>query len=132
MALLRGPPGRHVGELLTGLEEHRGRKREREAAEYLAETFSGLGPKQSRNLLQYLGLTRYEIPIDSRVVKWLNNNGFPVRLNAAGLTDTAYYEFVLDAVQALCKAARVYPCIFDAAVFSSFDKAKWTLSDLID
>lgn len=40
--------------------------------------FKGLGPKQSRNVLQGLGLTRYEIPIDCRVVKRLKRFGFPV------------------------------------------------------
>jgi hypothetical protein len=35
-------------------------------AGYIQETFEGFGPKQSRNLLQALGLTRYEIPIDIR------------------------------------------------------------------
>ena len=38
---------------------------ERQAADYFADHFAGFGPKQSRNLLQSLGLARYEVPIDS-------------------------------------------------------------------
>jgi len=48
-------------------------KIEREACILLQE-LKGIGPKQSRNLRQALGLLRYEIPIDSRIVKWLNLN----------------------------------------------------------
>ena len=33
----------------------------------MSERLAGFGPKQARNLLQGLGLTRYEIPIDSRI-----------------------------------------------------------------
>ena len=58
---------------------------ERKVARYIAKTFMGFGPKQSRNLLQMLGLTRYEIPIDSRLAKWLNEFGFPAELNASVL-----------------------------------------------
>ena len=93
--------------------------KEREVATYIHETFQGFGPKQSRNLLQMLGLTRYEIPIDSRVTAWLNEFDFPVKLNATVLGDRGYYEFVSDGVQELCRKADVHPCIFDAAVFAS-------------
>jgi hypothetical protein len=43
---------------------------EREAARFIDKSLKGFGPKQSRNLWQLLGLTRYEIPIDRRVRKW--------------------------------------------------------------
>lgn len=98
---------------------------EREAARYIQEHFSGFGPKQSRNLLQSLGLTRFEIPIDSRVTKWLNGFGFPVRLNAAVLSDAAYYEFVSDGIQALCENADIFPCVLDAAIFAAKDGNGW-------
>lgn len=58
-----------------------------EVARHIQEHFFGFGPKQSRNLLQSLGLTRYEIPIDSRLTDWLNEFGFPVRLTATALGD---------------------------------------------
>ncbi len=99
---------------------------ERDVAEYLDTRLKGLGPKQSRNLLQGLGLTRFEIPIDSRITKWLNRNGFPVHLGAAALGDRNYYHFVSEGVQRLCQAADVAPCVFDAAVFASFDKTSWS------
>jgi hypothetical protein len=99
---------------------------ESEVAEYLDDRFKGLGPKQSRNLLQGLGLTRYEIPIDSRITKWLNKFGFPFHLSASALTDRHYYRVVSDGIQHVCEAAGVMPCIFDAAVFASYDKAAWS------
>jgi hypothetical protein len=96
---------------------------ELEVAGYIQETFEGFGPKQSRNLLQALGLTRYEIPIDSRVTKWLNEFGFPVHLSAPALNDIHYYQFVSDGIQALCAQCHIYPCILDAAIFASYGNA---------
>jgi hypothetical protein len=95
---------------------------EREVASFVSANLSGFGPKQSRNMLQWLGLTQHEIPLDSRVLKWLNKSGFPIHLSAQGLADEAYYCLVLDGVQELCNYAKVLPCIFDAAVFASFER----------
>jgi hypothetical protein len=86
----------------------------------------GFGPKQSRNLLQMLGVTRYEIPLDSRSTRWLNEFGFPLQLSAQALADRGYYHLVLDGMQALCARARVYPCVLDAAIFASYDTRPWT------
>ena len=97
---------------------------ERDVARYLRERLSGFGPKQARNLLQALGLTRYEIPIDSRLTKWFSEFGFPMKLNSAPLSDPGYYEFVLDGIQALCEAAELIPCVVDAAIFSSYENDK--------
>ena len=102
------------------------RECERAVAGFLNDSLKGLGPKQSRNLLQALGLTCYEIPIDSRITKWLNNLPFPIRLGAAGLADRDYYGFVMDGICNLCDSSDVYPCIMDAAVFASFDEDGWT------
>ncbi len=99
---------------------------EKEVADYINRKFLGFGPKQSRNLLQALGLTRYEIPIDSRITKWLNEFKFPVRLNASALADRDYYEFVSQGIQMLCAKANVYPCILDATIFSMKDGDGWT------
>lgn len=80
--------GRAWSELRTNLatvEVGKGYKRERNVAEWLCTVFRGLRPQQIRNLLHVLGLSRYEIPIDSRVTNWLNDFGFPVRLNAKAL-----------------------------------------------
>ena len=104
---------------------------ERQVARYFQQLLHGFGPKQSRNLLQSLGLTRYEIPIDSRITKWLNEFGFPAKLNATALADAGYYEFVLDGFQALCAASEVFPCVLDAAIFASFDGDGWTEENTI-
>jgi hypothetical protein len=107
---------------------------EREVATYLSEGFAGegfhrVGSKQARNILQILGLSRFEIPLDSRITKWLNVNlGLPYDVSGSGLSNSEYYHFILDIVQDSCSTADVLPCIFDAAVFSSYD-ANWTQSD---
>jgi thermostable 8-oxoguanine DNA glycosylase len=94
---------------------------EREAAHELANNFKGVGPKQARNLLQSLGLTRYEIPLDSRVVRWLRDRlGWSISMES--LARTEYYEELLDRVQASCEAAGVLPTLFDAAVFYEMGK----------
>ena len=65
-------------------------------ADYIDDTFEGFGPKQSRNLLQELGLTRFEIPIDSRVTNWLNDElKFPIKVTSTALSDKHCYRLVL-------------------------------------
>jgi hypothetical protein len=81
----------------------------------------GVGPKQSRNLLLNLGLMRHELPLDSRVSKWMRENlseaGSRLVLSSTALLDEDYYSFVLDAVQRLCDDVGVLPSDFDAAAF---------------
>ena len=97
--------------------------RERKSSAFADEKLKGFDPKQSRNLWQWLGLTRYEIPLDSRVTDWFNGRKiFPFTISAQPLADRSYYAFVLDGVQALCKAVGVLPCVLDAAIFSSYDR----------
>ena len=107
--------------IIRQVEQEQTPQQERIAVRLMQEYFAGFGPKQSRNLLQELGLTKYEIPIDSRITKYLNSFGFPITLSASALSDENYYSFVLDGIQQLCKAANVEPCVLDAAIFSSFD-----------
>ena len=114
-----------VFQMLDRLREVQTQEVERIVARFIDERLCGFGPKQSRNLLQALGLTRYEIPIDSRVTKWLNDFGFPLKLSATALADLNYYEFILDAIQELCRQADIVPCVLDAAIFSSFDGEAW-------
>lgn len=93
---------------------------EREAAFAVQGVLRGLGPKQSRNFWQELGLFRYEIPIDSRILKWLNNTlGFYVPVS--GLSDEQFYRQVMDVIRELCKRADLVPCLLDAAIFASFE-----------
>jgi hypothetical protein len=102
---------------------------EREASHFLANHLDGIGPKQSRNLLQAIGVSKYEIPIDSRITKWLNKNLLKFHLSANMLSDASYYDMVSDGVQLLCKQAEIYPCMLDAAIFTSFDGG-WSEGDL--
>ncbi len=104
---------------------------ERQMADDINAWFEGFGPKQSRNFLQALGLTKYEIPIDSRITNWLNRFGFPVTLDSGALGNKGYYHFVSDGIQVLCEKAGVYPCILDAAIFSSFDNDEWTEKNVV-
>lgn len=99
---------------------------ERRAADFIDQHFKGFGPKQSRNLLQWLGLSRFETPIDSRITKWLNDFGYPVKLTANALGDANYYTFVSEGFQRLAEACGLMPCVLDAAIFASFDGDGWT------
>ena len=104
---------------LTGLKP---RETEAGVADYINDTFKGFGPKQSRNVLQELGLTRYEIPIDSRVTNWLNDElKFPFKLTSTALSDRDCYRLVLDAVCKLSEECNIFPCVLDAAIFSAQD-----------
>jgi hypothetical protein len=110
-----------VDQLLRSLLNADDATAERAAARWIAHQFRGFGPKQSRNLLQMLGLTRYEIPLDSRVAKRLNQFGFPIRISGGALAGEDVYEFMLNGVQELCRRCDIFPCVFDAAMFASFD-----------
>ena len=111
------------GDTLLGLDRlalFRTQRAERRMAEFVRMRFKGFGPKQSRNLLQQLGLTRYETPIDSRVAEWLNENDLPIDKDL--LSRIGYYNSASDSFQKLAKMCGIYPCILDAAIFVSFDQ----------
>jgi hypothetical protein len=120
-----------TSEVLEQVRSHPCPEAERDAARFVDEKFRGFGPKQSRNLLQGLGLSRYEVPIDSRITKWLNGFGFPIRLTASALADRNYFEFVSDGFQRLAEASGIAPCVLDAAIFSSFDGGGWTEENVV-
>jgi thermostable 8-oxoguanine DNA glycosylase len=107
------------------------KENERKLADYLKLHLKGFGPKQSRNFLQSLGVTKYEIPIDSRIIKWLNKFGFPINLSSTLLSDNDYYHFVSDGIQELCEKAEIYPCVLDAVIFSSYDGDEWTAENMM-
>ena len=119
----------NVHQLYDGLRAQRQREPreddkgfERHAARCADQWFAGIGPKQSRNLLQWLGLTRYEIPLDSRVCEWVNSKlSFQVTIEKLG--DLKYYEQALDKIQALCAEVEVLPCIFDACAFNDENRS---------
>lgn len=110
-----------VNGIVEDMTKHQTRETERKSSKIIINNLKGFGPKQSRNLLQSLGLTKYEIPVDSRITKWLTAFGFPVELSATALADKNYYNFVLDGFQRICEASGIFPCVMDAAIFSSFD-----------
>jgi len=131
LPLLQGNRWLEVQERLEAVRHSQNIEAERRAANFIDERFRGFGPKQSRNLLQTLGLSRYEIPLDSRLTKWFRQFGFPIGLSANLLADREYYEFVLDAVQELCRRAEIFPCVLDAAIFTSFDGDGWTEKNVV-
>ena len=114
-------------------DEKKRKRTERAVANYIEDTFSaprsrgrgrGFGPKQSRNLLQLLGLTRYETPIDIRVMNWLNQYLPPdAQLTSGMLSRRKRYESILDDIQELCRKAKEYPRVFDAAFFLDADRS---------
>lgn len=104
---------------------------ERQAANYMAGNYQGFGPKQSRNFWQSLGLTRYEFVLDSRVLRWLRDQEFPIPLSSMGLGEEDYYCFVSNILRQLCIEAGVLPCVFDAAVFDSNDTEEWPLDTIV-
>jgi hypothetical protein len=107
---------------LRTLKKYTTKSKERRVARYLqSKMFPGLGPKQSRNLIQWLGLSRYEVPIDSRVLKALKANGAVFVPGARALSDETVYVFVQDALQEIANRLDIYPCVLDACIFSSFE-----------
>lgn len=115
---------------LKELENNPIKQIERECAEFMIDSLNGFGPKQARNLLQSLGLTIYEIPIDRRIIRWLNDFGYPIKLSSQGLSDRNFYNFILDSIQKLCDKSGIYPTLLDAAIFSSYD-VNWPQDALI-
>lgn len=107
---------------LRTLEKNTTMLKERKVARYLqSKTFPGIGPKQSRNYIQWLGLSRYEVPIDSRVVKALKLCGANFVPNSTALGDESVYVFVQDALQEIARRIDIFPCVLDAAIFASFE-----------
>lgn len=106
-------------------------KLEREAAEYMDQHFKGIGPKQSRNFWQSIGLSRYEFVLDSRIVRWLKELSFPFPLSSNALGDRGYYYFISDISRELCIKANELPCILDAAIFASYDQQEWTEDTIV-
>ncbi|MDO9324010.1 MAG: hypothetical protein Q7T80_03535 [Methanoregula sp.] len=114
---------------------------EREVANNFNFYFKGIGPKQSRNYLQLLGLTRYEIPIDSRFVNWIIANQFPLYLDGlhigslerniinTRLSTPFWYDSILDKLQELSSKCNILPVELDGCVFASFDK-EWEVGKI--
>jgi len=109
---------------LQTLESNTTKGKEQKVAQYLrSKKYPGLGPKQARNYIQWVGLSRYEVPLDSRVLKKLEELGSTFIPRATALSDETVYRFVQDGIQQIAAALEIYPCILDACIFSSFDVA---------
>lgn len=109
---------------LKSIENETTKDKERKVAQYIASQFSGLGPKQSRNYIQWLGLARYEIPVDSRITKTMKKLGCKFVPKATALNDDTVYLLIQDGLQQIAEKLGIYPCILDACIFSSFDVKK--------
>lgn len=108
--------------LLRKIAASPNKETERKTAKELQNRYKGLGPKQSRNLIQWMGLSQFEIPIDSRVSKVLRNLNFPLPLKPKLLGDEEYYALVLDGLQSILNDIDILPCVFDAAAFASLQQ----------
>jgi thermostable 8-oxoguanine DNA glycosylase len=108
---------------LESLSTNTSQRKERAVVAYLlhGKKYPGLGQKQARNLIQWLGLSRYEIPLDSRVLKKLREFGSNFVPSGTALTDEAVYLYVQEGLQSIAKHLDIYPCELDACIFASFD-----------
>lgn len=117
-----------IAQLRTLLHET-SREKERDVISYLlsrggkksSHKYPGLGQKQARNFIQHLGLSRHEIPLDSRILKKLKEFGSGFVPSGAALTDEAVYLFVQGALQDIANALGIYPCELDACIFVSYN-----------
>lgn len=108
--------------LFNSLRNESTKHSERELADSIDHIFKGFGSKQARDFMQVLGLSRYEIPIGNKTMKWMKESGFPFSFSSIALQDKSFYHFISDGIQLLCEKAHIYPCELDAAISSSFDK----------
>lgn len=95
---------------------------ERAAAAFLSEKLKGIGPKQSRNFLLNTGVLFYEIPIDSRVTRWIKANligAEELQISDKTLADPSFYTLVLDCLIRLAHDAGLTPVEFDAIMFGA-------------
>lgn len=109
-------------EVLQSAFENGTQELERNAANFLSENFRGIGLKQSRNYIQWIGISQYEIPLDSRVTKVMKRLGASFVPNAAAMSDAEVYYMVQGGLQLLADKLGIKPCILDACIFSSFDE----------
>lgn len=79
------------------------------------QKLKGIGPKQSRNILQYLGRSHHQVPIDSSVLKQLENSG--IDITGAKLDKERDYQEVQNAIWQISKELKVLPYVLDAIGF---------------
>ena len=91
---------------------------ERKLADMVDRSFKGFGSKEARSFLLALGVTKYEIPIDYKLIKWLENFGFPIKFSKTALQDILFYHFVSDGIQKLCEISEISPCVLYTSIIS--------------
>ena len=106
-------------EINRSLEHELTKYDERKLADMVDRSFKGFGSKEARSFLLELGVTKYEIPIDYNLIKWLNNFDFPIKFSKIALQDILFYHFVSDGIQKLCEISEIYPCVLYTSVISS-------------
>lgn len=123
LGLLENGEWKTLVQHLKTIESNTTKGKELKVVSYLqSKKYPGLGPKQARNFIQWVGLSRYEIPLDSRVLKKLKEFGCTFVPRATALSDETVYRFVQAGVQQIAASLEIYPCILDACIFSSFDE----------
>jgi hypothetical protein len=123
LAMLEAGEWKGLLRQLRTLKSNTTRGKEVKVAQYLqSRKYPGLGPKQSRNFIQRVGLSRYEIPLDSRILKKLKEFGCSFVPRATALSDETVYRFVQSGLQQIAESLEMYPCVLDACIFSGFDK----------
>lgn len=123
LGLLENGEWKTLVQHLKTIKSNTTKGKELKVVSYLqSKKYPGLGPKQARNFIQWIGLSRYEIPLDSRVLKKLKEFGCTFVPRATALSDETVYRFVQAGVQQIAASLEIYPCILDACIFSSFDE----------
>lgn len=107
--------------LKDSLESNPAKEEERKLADDIDQLFKGFGSKQARNFLQFLGITKYEIPIGPLMIQWMKDFEFPVNTTLPALQDKAIYHFISDGIQFLCEKAGIYPCVLEAVISSVYN-----------
>jgi thermostable 8-oxoguanine DNA glycosylase len=108
-------------EINSSLERELTKNEERELADRIDRSFKGFGSKEARSFLLALGVTRYEIPIDYKLIKWLKAFDFPIKFSKIALQDILFYHFVSDGIQKLCEISEIYPCVLYSSVMSGYE-----------
>lgn len=97
---------------------------ERKLADMTDRSFKGFGSKEARSFLLALGVTRYEIPVDFQMIRWLEQMSFPVRFSGHALQDIYFYHFISDGIQKLCEISDTFPCLLYSSVITSYSPVK--------
>jgi len=111
-----------ISQDIESLLKSRSVMKERKLADWMSLIFKGFGPKQTRNLLQDLGCTHYEVPIDTRITKWMNSSGVSPQIEPTKLSNRNYYLSVQNCFQEIARTLDLLPCVLDSIVFISLDK----------